>query len=145
MINNYLKADDFHKKAQSLIAWLAGAERQLRYKGALPDDDSEIIKQIEEHKAFEEEFLRQEGILRETLNIGQDIMKRCHPDAISTLKHWLSVLKSRWEEVSGIQWQGCACWMCVVIDMVVCRLIYLSIATFMDDYVFEVSHNRGRR
>lgn len=93
------QAEDFHKKAQGLIAWLANAERQLRYKGALPDDEAEIIKQIEEHKAFEEEFLRQEGILRETLNIGQDIMKRCHPDAVSTLKHWLSVLKARWEEV----------------------------------------------
>lgn len=93
------QAEDFHKKAQGLIAWLATAERQLRYKGALPDDEGEIVKQIEEHKAFEEEFLRQEGILRETLNIGQDIMKRCNPDAVSTLKHWLSVLKTRWEEV----------------------------------------------
>lgn len=54
---------------------------------------------MEEHKAFEEDFLRQEGTLRETLNIGQDIMKRCHPDAVSTMKHWLSVLKARWEEV----------------------------------------------
>ena len=57
------------------------------------------MKQMEDHKAFEEDFLRQEGTLRETLNIGQDIMKRCHPDAVSTMKHWLSVLKSRWEEV----------------------------------------------
>ena len=54
---------------------------------------------MEDHKVFEEDFLRQEGTLRETLNIGQDIMKRCHPDAVSTMKHWLSVLKSRWEEV----------------------------------------------
>ncbi|KAH3698995.1 hypothetical protein DPMN_073941 [Dreissena polymorpha] len=94
-------AEEFHKKAQGLIAWLASAERQLRYKGPLPDDEGEIVKQIEEHKAFEEEFLRQEGVLRETLNIGQDIMKRCNPDALSTLKHWLSVLRSRWEEVSN--------------------------------------------
>lgn len=48
---------------------------------------------------FEEELMRQEAHLRETLNIGQDIMKRCHPDALSTLKHWLSALKARWEEV----------------------------------------------
>ena len=44
-------------------------------------------------------MLRQEGALRETLNIGQDIMKRCHPDAVSTMKHWLGVLRTRWEEV----------------------------------------------
>lgn len=71
----------------------------MRYKGPLPDDEAGIMKQMEEHKAFEEDFLRQEGTLRETLNIGQDIMKRCHPDAVSTMKHWLSVLKARWEEV----------------------------------------------
>lgn len=43
--------------------------------------------------------MRQEAKLRETLSIGQDILKRCHPDALTTLKHWLSVLRSRWEEV----------------------------------------------
>ena len=41
----------------------------------------------------------------ETLNIGQDIIKRCHPDALSTLKHWLSVLRARWEEVGGTQYR----------------------------------------
>ena len=49
---------------------------------------------------FEENLMRQEANLRETLNIGQDIMKRCHPDAVSVMKQWLSVLRTRWEEVS---------------------------------------------
>lgn len=53
---------------------------------------------------FEEELMRQEAHLRETLNIGQDIMKRCHPDALSTLKHWLSALKARWEEVGIVKY-----------------------------------------
>ena len=95
----YLQADEFQKKAHNLITWLASAERQLRYKGPLPDEESAFLRQMEDHKSFEEDFLRQEGTLRETLNIGQDIMKRCHPDAVSTMKHWLSVLKARWEEV----------------------------------------------
>lgn len=47
--------------------------------------------------------MRQEAKLRETLSIGQDILKRCHPDALTTLKHWLSVLRSRWEEVGKTQ------------------------------------------
>ena len=49
---------------------------------------------------FEENLMRQETNLRETLNIGQDIMKRCHPDAVPVMKQWLSVLRARWEEVS---------------------------------------------
>ena len=100
---------------------MANAERQLRYKGALPDDETEIIKQIEEHKVFEEEFLRQEGVLREALNIGQDIMKRCHPDAVSTLKHWLSVLKARWEEVST--WQTEFLKYCIITTITVYQII----------------------
>ncbi|OWF34915.1 Dystonin [Mizuhopecten yessoensis] len=95
-------AEDFHKKGQSLMDWLASAERQLRYRGPIPDEEAPLLKQIEEHKRFEEDLLRQEANLRETLNIGQDIMKRCHPDAVSTLKHWLSVLRARWEELTGM-------------------------------------------
>lgn len=48
---------------------------------------------------FEESLLRQEANLRETLNIGQDIMKRCHPDSVPIMKQWLSVIRARWEEV----------------------------------------------
>ncbi|KAJ8305391.1 hypothetical protein KUTeg_015936 [Tegillarca granosa] len=100
-VNNLMEshsAEDFHKKGHSLLDWLSGAERQLRYRGAIPDEEEPLLKQIDEHKKFEEELLRQEANLRETLNIGQDIMKRCHPDAVSTMKHWLSVLRARWEE-----------------------------------------------
>uniref|UniRef100_A0A0B7BLJ0 Dystonin n=2 Tax=Arion vulgaris TaxID=1028688 RepID=A0A0B7BLJ0_9EUPU len=95
-------ADEFHNKAQGLLDWLANAERQLRFKGVIPDEEAAIILQIDDHKKFEEQMLRQEATLRETLNIGQDIMKRCHPEALSTMKHWLGVLRTRWEELMGL-------------------------------------------
>ena len=89
-------AEEFHKKAHGLLDWLADAERTLRFKGQVPDEEAAILQQIEDHKKFEESMLRQESGLRETLNIGQDIMKRCHPDAVSTMKHWLGVLRTRY-------------------------------------------------
>ncbi|KAH9493138.1 hypothetical protein Btru_022451 [Bulinus truncatus] len=98
-------ADEFHNKAHGLLDWLADSERQIKFKGAIPDDESQIMQQIEEHKKFEESMLRQETTLRETLNIGQDIMKRCHPDAVSTMKHWLGVLRTRWEDLMGLSKQ----------------------------------------
>lgn len=49
---------------------------------------------------FEENLLRKETHLREALAIGQEIVTRCHPDSLSSLKQWLSVLRARWEEVS---------------------------------------------
>ncbi|KAL8599003.1 hypothetical protein ACOMHN_006812 [Nucella lapillus] len=95
-------AEEFHKKAHQLLDWLSDAERQLRYKGPIPDEEALIQQQMEEHKTFEESLLRQEANLRETLNIGQDIMKRCHPDAVPIMKQWLSVLRARWEELTGL-------------------------------------------
>jgi hypothetical protein len=45
-----LQAEDFHQKGQALLDWLASAERQLRYRGALPEEELPLLKQIEEHK-----------------------------------------------------------------------------------------------
>ncbi|XP_046365486.2 microtubule-actin cross-linking factor 1, isoforms 1/2/3/5-like isoform X11 [Haliotis rufescens] len=94
-------ADEFQKKAQGLVEWLAEAEQTLRYRGPIPDEEPLILQQMDEHKKFEEALMRQEATLRETLNIGQDIMKRCHPDAVSTMKYWLSALRARWEELTS--------------------------------------------
>ena len=65
---------------------------------------------------FEENLMRQEANLRETLNIGQDIMKRCHPDAVPVMKQWLSVLRARWEEVSHCHVMSCP----VIITLMLC-------------------------
>lgn len=46
------QAEDFHQKAQALLDWLASAERQLRYRGALPEEELPLLKQIEEHKVL---------------------------------------------------------------------------------------------
>lgn len=47
-----LQAEDFHQKGQGLLDWLASAERQLRYRGALPEEELPLLKQIEEHKVM---------------------------------------------------------------------------------------------
>ena len=45
------------------------------------------------------ELNEQEENLQECLRLGQDILRQCHPDALATVKHWLTVLQARWEEV----------------------------------------------
>lgn len=44
------QAEEFHEKAHGLLDWLAGVERELRFKGAIPDEESLIVQQIEDHK-----------------------------------------------------------------------------------------------
>lgn len=48
---------------------------------------------------FQDDLENQEEKLRECLHLGQEILKRAHPDAITTVKHWLTILQARWEEV----------------------------------------------
>lgn len=84
-----------------LLDWLADAERTLRYQGTLPDDEAGLEDNLEQHKLFLEELKSQEGKLHECLHLGQEILKRCHPDAVTTVKHWLTILHARWEEVTA--------------------------------------------
>ena len=49
---------------------------------------------------FQVELNSQEGKLHDCLRSGQEILNMCHPDAVTTVKHWLTILQSRWEEVS---------------------------------------------
>ena len=54
MINDWLscvvQAEEFHKKAHGVLDWLADAERQLRFKGGIPDEEGAILQQMEDHK-----------------------------------------------------------------------------------------------
>lgn len=34
--------------------------------------------------------------------LGEEILASCHPDSIITLKSWISVTKTRYEEVSAV-------------------------------------------
>lgn len=57
IINLCEQAEDFHKKGHSLLDWLSGAERQLRYRGAIPDEEEPLLKQIDEHKVIFESMI----------------------------------------------------------------------------------------
>ena len=50
LTNLILQGEEFHKKAHEVLGWLAGAERQLRYRGPIPDEEPALLKQIEDHK-----------------------------------------------------------------------------------------------
>ena len=94
-------ASEFHDKTHGLLEWLAEAERQLRYQGNLPEEEEGLVKQLTEHQALCNEISKHEGALQECMTLGRDILARCHPDATTTVKHWLAVLQSRWDDVTA--------------------------------------------
>ena len=87
-----------------MLEWLAEAERHLRYQGQPPTDMDILFGQLEQHMKFQDDLEEQEIRLHECLDLGNDILKQCHPDAITTVKHWLTILQARWEEVSFHWW-----------------------------------------
>jgi hypothetical protein len=89
-----------------LLDWLASAERSLRYQGNLPEDEANLARQLDEHKKFMTELGDQNSKLEECLEMGDLILRKCHPDATTTVKHWLTILKSRWDEVGDFQALG---------------------------------------
>ena len=52
-------------------------------------------------QTFMAELANREVDLEECLKLGGDILKQCHPDAVTTVKHWLTILQARWEEVTN--------------------------------------------
>merc|ERR1719412_2323791 len=61
-----------------LLEWLSDAEMKLRFAGPLPEDEAEIDRQL-----------------------AEEILKKCHPDAVQVIKHWITIIQSRWDEVAS--------------------------------------------
>lgn len=70
----------------------------------------EFMKRLEEKRAA----------LNKATSMGDAILAICHPDSITTIKHWITIIRARFEEVSapramrraagaeGVRVRGCA-------------------------------------
>ena len=96
------EAEKLHKSVHMLLEWLSEAEQKLRYAAALPEDESQTQVLLDTHAKFLRELREKEFDKEETLRIAQNILNKAHPDAIPIIKNWISIILSRWEEIS--QW-----------------------------------------
>lgn len=51
----------------------------------------EFMKKLEEKRVA----------LNKAASMGEAILTICHPDSITTIKHWNTIIKARFEEVSA--------------------------------------------
>ena len=93
-------AQQFHKTSHALLEWLTDTECALRSQASLPDDETAVKKLIDSHRKLLDELREKEVELQDCLAMGDAIVAKCHPEALATMKHWISILKSRWDEVS---------------------------------------------
>ena len=43
--------------------------------------------------------MRKEAEKEDTIALAQEILAKCHPDAVPVIRHWITIIQSRWEEV----------------------------------------------
>ncbi|XP_068616612.1 microtubule-actin cross-linking factor 1, isoforms 6/7 [Brachionichthys hirsutus] len=100
------QADRFDVHVHSFMERLAEAERMLKY-GVIPEKEAGLLAFHKQHK---ESMCLLKDQAMELQNIhcqGEEILASCHPDSIITIKSWISVTKSRFEEVqTWAQQQG---------------------------------------
>lgn len=82
-----------------LLEWLSDAETKLRFAGQLPDSDQETLIQVQEHERFLAELKDKEKDKDSTLSLAHSILTKAHPDGATVIKHWITIIQSRWDEV----------------------------------------------
>nr|XP_046257656.1 dystonin isoform X15 [Scatophagus argus] len=95
------QAEEFHSTVHILLEWLAEAEQSLRFHGTLPDDEEALQALIEQHKDFMKKLEEKRVALNKATSMGEAILSICHPDSITTIKHWNTIIKARFEEVQA--------------------------------------------
>ncbi|XP_061479010.1 dystonin isoform X26 [Rhineura floridana] len=93
------QAEEFHSVVHVLLEWLAEAEQALRFHGNLPDDEEALRTLIDQHREFMRKLEEKKAELTKATGMGETILAICHPDSITTIKHWITIIRARFEEV----------------------------------------------
>uniref|UniRef100_A0A672VG03 Dystonin n=1 Tax=Strigops habroptila TaxID=2489341 RepID=A0A672VG03_STRHB len=93
------QAEEFHSVVHVLLEWLAEAEQALRFHGVLPDDEEALRTLIDQHREFMKKLEEKKTELNKATGMGEAILAICHPDSITTIKHWITIIRARFEEV----------------------------------------------
>ncbi|XP_071623642.1 microtubule-actin cross-linking factor 1 isoform X11 [Heliangelus exortis] len=93
------QAEEFRAAVHMLLEWLSEAEQSLRFRGALPDDAEALQSLIDTHKEFMKKVEEKRVDVNSAVGMGEVILAACHPDCITTIKHWITIIRARFEEV----------------------------------------------
>jgi len=105
-------AKEFNVQVRSRLEWLSAAEQQLKYSTQIQTSnnneiESEILEQIELHQNFVRDLQEQESLVKQCIQLGQQLIGSCIPEALINLKHSIAVVQSRWDEINQICEQKC--------------------------------------
>uniref|UniRef100_A0A4W3HHY9 Microtubule actin crosslinking factor 1 n=1 Tax=Callorhinchus milii TaxID=7868 RepID=A0A4W3HHY9_CALMI len=93
------QAEEFRNAVHALLEWLSEAEQTLRFRGVLPDDVEALQSLIDLHKDFMKKVEEKRVDVNQAAEMGEAILAVCHPDCVTTVKHWITIIRARFEEV----------------------------------------------
>ncbi|XP_069355685.1 microtubule-actin cross-linking factor 1 isoform X17 [Maniola hyperantus] len=93
------EAERLHKSVNMLLEWLSDAETKLRFSGQLPEGEQETQQQLRDHERFARELTEKQKDKDDTIALAHSILGKAHPDAVTVIKHWITIIQSRWDEV----------------------------------------------
>uniref|UniRef100_A0A803JT26 Microtubule-actin cross-linking factor 1 n=1 Tax=Xenopus tropicalis TaxID=8364 RepID=A0A803JT26_XENTR len=80
------QAEEFHSLVSSFLESLGESERTLKY-GVIPEEEQAL------------QDCRRQQQVKCIVSLGQEILVACHPNSVITIKSWLNITKTRYQEV----------------------------------------------
>ncbi|XP_077362474.1 microtubule-actin cross-linking factor 1 isoform X17 [Festucalex cinctus] len=93
------QAEEFRTAVQMLLEWLSEAEQSLRFRGVLPEEAETLQALLHTHRQFMGTVEEKRAEVNQAAGMGEAILTLCHPDSITTIKHWITIIRARFEEV----------------------------------------------
>ncbi|XP_035384756.1 microtubule-actin cross-linking factor 1 isoform X20 [Electrophorus electricus] len=93
------QAEEFRAAVQLLLEWLSEAEQTLRFRGVLPEEVETLQTLLHTHRDFMQKVEEKRVDVTKAAGMGEAILAVCHPDCITTIKHWITIIRARFEEV----------------------------------------------
>ncbi|XP_073787914.1 microtubule-actin cross-linking factor 1 isoform X28 [Danio rerio] len=93
------QAEEFRTAVQMLLEWLSEAEQTLRFRGVLPEEAETLQALLHTHRDFMQTVEEKRVDVNKAAGMGEAILAVCHPDCITTIKHWITIIRARFEEV----------------------------------------------
>uniref|UniRef100_A0A3B5AWV1 EF-hand domain-containing protein n=1 Tax=Stegastes partitus TaxID=144197 RepID=A0A3B5AWV1_9TELE len=93
------QAEEFRTAVQVLLEWLSEAEQTLRFRGVLPEEAETLQALLHTHRDFMGTVEEKRADVNKAAGMGEGILTMCHADSITTIKHWITIIRARFEEV----------------------------------------------
>ncbi|KAE8599990.1 hypothetical protein XENTR_v10017421 [Xenopus tropicalis] len=92
------QAEEFHSLVSSFLESLGESERTLKY-GVIPEEEQALQDCRRQQQELMSALQCQQHALECIVSLGQEILVACHPNSVITIKSWLNITKTRYQEV----------------------------------------------